>query len=99
MKVPPVSGVPGSPTSFPGLLGRGLIEGRDVRRLASFRVPPFPGLLGRGLIEGSAAAGLVHQLVGLSPVYWAGASLKDIDWDDTGNASISFPRSTGPGPH
>ena len=37
---------------------------------------PFPGLLGRGLIEGSRDSGRRRGLGSLSPVYWAGASLK-----------------------
>ena len=37
---------------------------------------PFPGLLGRGLIEAPPDIGRHGLLVQLSPVYWAGASLK-----------------------
>ena len=63
--------------SFPGLLGRGLIE---ARRRGPATQPPceaFPGLLGRGLIEARVAArARGSDRVFLSPVYWAGASLK-----------------------
>ena len=63
--------------AFPGLLGRGLIEGgRPMSRATS--TGAFPGLLGRGLIEGGGrASGSRPISIRLSPVYWAGASLKE----------------------
>ena len=41
-----------------------------------------------------------HQQLGsLSPVYWAGASLKEIGHLHARRKLEVFPRSTGPGPH
>ena len=37
--------------SFPGLLGRGLIEATQEYDVLSYPFRTFPGLLGRGLIE------------------------------------------------
>ena len=63
--------------SFPGLLGRGLIEALAWWTSKTAERCSFPGLLGRGLIE-ARGGGSVRAAFALapSPVYWAGASLK-----------------------
>ena len=50
------------------------------RRFQAASRAAFPGLLGRGLIEAVASATKQDWQGGLSPVYWAGASLKH--WAD-----------------
>ena len=60
---------------------------------------PFPGLLGRGLIEGARLSVVRAKGGALSPVYWAGASLKVRLVARRPQPKLHFPRSTGPGPH
>ena len=63
-------------------------------------VAAFPGLLGRGLIEArSRMDSSKRARTCLSPVYWAGASLKPRTQFTEAPDADFFPRSTGPGPH
>ena len=59
----------------------------------------FPGLLGRGLIEGdNKHEEVMARIRILSPVYWAGASLKeDVRGGRAGHASEPFPGLLGRG--
>ena len=83
---------------FPGLLGRGLIEARGRGPPALVSGAAFPGLLGRGLIEASRGLPLATGSSTLSPVYWAGASLKPRSAGNVvPNDQLAFPGLLGRG--
>ena len=57
----------------------------------------FPGLLGRGLIEAAGMLGVLLRREPLSPVYWAGASLKRAQLVGSDPAGRPFPGLLGRG--
>ena len=66
-------------SSFPGLLGRGLIEavgGRDDPPYPEFPSPVY--WAGASLKHACGAGRRQPRVRGPSPVYWAGASLKHL---------------------
>ena len=57
----------------------------------------FPGLLGRGLIEVTTASVFMAENLTLSPVYWAGASLKLSRTGGDHASATTFPGLLGRG--
>ena len=84
---------------FPGLLGRGLIEGLGTTRQRVCAGVLSPVYWAGASLKGEVLHVSLRALQRLSPVYWAGASLKAGGLSQPSGGPTDFPRSTGPGPH